>query len=323
LLRLESRSDVLALLPLLWSRLPLGSSHCCKGKAEIVIEFSVIIPTHSRPEKLRLCLASLCELDFPKENFEVIVVDDGSPESLGALVQTFSGPLQLTLIRQENCGPAGARNRGARDAKGRFLVFTDDDCKADRRWLRELASKLHSENQVLTGCVVNALSENPFSAASQELVHILHFHFKVSGRKSFLTSNNFAISKAAFKKLNGFDGEHFKTAAAEDRDFAERSVESGYELVYVPEAIVLHAHDLGLGSFLRQHFNYGRGAYWYHHQRKQRTGLSFEPDLSLTLKIVSARLPKPTLTALLTLSQLANAAGYFYERLRSLFVRAP
>ena len=105
---------------------------------ETPITFSIIIPTYNRPERLKTCLDSLLNLDYPPDNFEIIIVDDGSNQPLDTLVNPYQNQLNLTLIRQNNSGPAKARNTGANAAQGEYLAFTDDDCTLDQKWLSAL-----------------------------------------------------------------------------------------------------------------------------------------------------------------------------------------
>ncbi|MBC8136091.1 MAG: glycosyltransferase [Fibrella sp.] len=71
---------------------------------------SVVIPTYGRPRQIVACLESFTALDYPVGRWELIVVDDGSPEPLDGAVAPFQNRLPLTLLRQANQGPAVARN---------------------------------------------------------------------------------------------------------------------------------------------------------------------------------------------------------------------
>src|SRR6266480_5580198 len=106
--------------------------------SEFYYDFSIIVPTHNRPQQLAACLDSLAGLDFPRDRFEVVVVDDESAKPLDAVVSPFRERLHLVLVRQKQAGPAAARNRGSTEARGCYLAFTDDDCRADSAWLRRL-----------------------------------------------------------------------------------------------------------------------------------------------------------------------------------------
>jgi glycosyltransferase involved in cell wall biosynthesis len=81
--------------------------------------FSIIVPTHSRPGPLAACLQALTGLDYARERFEVIVVDDGSKIPPKAAVESFRDHLQVTLLLQHHAGPAAARNAGATHARGK------------------------------------------------------------------------------------------------------------------------------------------------------------------------------------------------------------
>lgn len=104
--------------------------------------FSIIVATYARSAQLATCLQSLTHLEYPRDRFEVIVVDDGSKVPPEAEVAGFHGRLHVTLLTQHHAGPAKARNTGAARAKGQFLAFTDDDYVPSNNWLQALQSAL-------------------------------------------------------------------------------------------------------------------------------------------------------------------------------------
>ena len=285
--------------------------------------FSIIIPTYNRPQKLVSCLDSFLNLDYPRDRFEVIVVDDGSEQSPELIIISLNGLLDIKLIRQTNAGPASARNRGAQAARGKFLVFTDDDCMPAHDWLSQLAARLAiCPDSLVGGKTVNALPNNLYSTASQKLIDYLYDYYNSKDNKpSFFASNNIAVPTERFLALNGFDTS-FPLAAAEDRDFCDRWLEHNYALVYAPEVLVYHAHHLALFSFWRQHFNYGRGAFCFHQLRSQRQAKQIEVEpLSFYLDLLtypfsqSATQPRILISTLFFISQVANVAGFFWEKL--------
>lgn len=134
--------------------------------------FSVIVPTFNRPAALERCLLALGHQRYSGP-FEVIVVNDG-----GTLLPEFSPALRallnLEVLQQPNAGPATARNRGARNARGEFLAFTDDDGEPSDQWLEEMSRTLHTDPAaVVGGHTVNAIPENLYSGASQLLIDFL------------------------------------------------------------------------------------------------------------------------------------------------------
>lgn len=115
------------------------------------LNFSIIIPTYNRPEMLSSCLESLAILEYPRDLFEVIVVDDGSSISPESIIERFSERIRILLLSKTNGGPAAARNFGIAAAKGKYFAFTDDDCMPDRFWLKELEATLEQDSSVMAG----------------------------------------------------------------------------------------------------------------------------------------------------------------------------
>lgn len=280
--------------------------------------FSVIIPTYNRPAQLARCLQALTRTDYLLEKFEVIVVDDGSVEPPESVVGQFRGLIDVRLCSQANAGPAAARNLGARQARGEFLAFTDDDCTPASGWLRALAARFASHpDRIVGGRTLNALSHNLYSETSQLIINVVYAHFNTDPDDArFFASNNLAFPSARFRELGGFD-ETFETS--EDREICDRWQSRGLNLSYAPEAVVQHAHTLGLCSLWRQHFGYGRGAHRFHQARTARGNKPFKPDLTFYLNLLRAATSQSQwrralpLTTLLLWSQLANMAGFFYE----------
>ena len=285
---------------------------------------SVIVPTYARPDKLRACLDALAGLEGVR--FEVVVVDDGSPEPVAPVVEGFAGRLDARCLRQENAGPAAARNRGAAAARGRWLAFTDDDCEPEPGWLAALVRALEARPDALVGGHTVDVAGDVYAGAAQDLVGFLYAHAAEKGRSDagegagfdFFTSNNLACSAEAFARLGGFD-ETFPLAAGEDRDFGLRFKAAGGPLVFVPDAVMRHRHGMTLARFFRQQRNYGRGAY---HLRKRTTEAGGEPVPFEGLRFYLGLVGYPfrvgssrplTRAALLGLSQAAMVAGFAQE----------
>lgn len=284
--------------------------------------FSIVVPTYNRPKRLSQCVAAIAALDYPRNCFEVILVDDGSEMDLAPAIAPIQDSLDIQLLRQENQGPAAARNRGAQAAKGNFLAFTDDDCEPLPDWLSIFAEQFKKTPKALVGGYsINALTDNPYSTASQQLIDYLYNYYNGEDKSiTFFASNNIALPRAIFEELGGFDIS-FPLAAAEDREFCDRWLHRGYTMVYAPQARIHHSHSLSLQSFWKQHFGYGRGAYCFHQVRAKRNAapIAVEP-LSFYTNLLTYPLQQPNqhsgllLSSLLLLSQCATTVGFFRER---------
>jgi GT2 family glycosyltransferase len=280
--------------------------------------FSIIIPTYNRPAELAACLEALCRLDYPRNLFEVIVIDDGGQPSLQPVVACFFDQLEVTLLKQTNTGPAAARNTGVKRAKGEFLAFIDDDCTPFPDWLQKLANRFaETPDHAIGGRTLNALFENLYSTASQTLIDAGYaYHNPLPSQASFFASNNLTVPATHFHSIGGFDIT-FRTS--EDRDFCDRWRHHGFQMTYAPEVLICHSHPLSFRPFWRQHFNYGRGAYRYHQTRARRGTGRLRPDLKFYMRLISHPFMQKHgnrafwVRMLLLISQIANAMGFLRE----------
>jgi len=237
-------------------------------------------------------------------------------------VQGFENRLTVRLVAAPHGGPAAARNRGAQQAAGQFLAFTDDDCRPESGWLSALAGRFAAApDHIIGGRTINALVKNPYAATSQLILDVVYHHFNRTGlgEAQFLACNNLALAADSFASVGGFDPS-FTTS--EDRELCDRWLQSGRRITYAPEAVVFHANPLDLRHFWRQHFGYGRGAWRFHRLRERHGHGRFRPDWKFYRKLAIVpfaqrpRLWSLSISALMAITQLANCAGFFYESRR-------
>lgn len=287
---------------------------------------SIVIPTFARLRQLEACLSALAQQTLA-EPWEVVVVDDGSPQSLVGLASAWAGRLDLRVIRQPNAGPAAARNRGVQEALSSLIAFTDDDCLPEPQWLATLVRAARElPGALVGGTTVNGLGGEIYASASQLIVDLVYSHFNADPDHAyFFASNNFLCPKDRFLLLHGFD-RSFPRAGAEDRDFCDRWRFAGWPLIWRPEARVQHCHSQSFRTFIDLHVRYGRGAYLYQSRRKQRRSGTMADDLgfhrSLPSRVhryfVDRKLPARSrlgMVAALGLWQLSNAFGFAIEAL--------
>jgi len=224
----------------------------------MMLDFSIIAPTYERPASLAQLLHSITLMDYPSERFEVIVIDDGGSAPLEELVSMFRDHFQVRLLRQGNLGPAAARNHAAREAGGRYLAFTDDDCRPGADWLREFRQALQqAPAAVCGGRTTNLYTGNLPAQATQLLMDYLYENYNPTHTAgAFFPTNNMSVPRDEFLALGGFDEQ---LRFGEDREFCYRWQSRGGLFVYAPQAVVQHGHRLSLGEFVRLHFLYGGG----------------------------------------------------------------
>jgi GT2 family glycosyltransferase len=294
------------------------------------VRISAIVPTFNRPGQLGHCLAGLERQTLARDQFEVIVVDDGGPSPLGAELVQAHPRIDLKVIRQPRQGPATARNTGVAAARAPFVAFTDDDCLPAQDWLERMLAGLEATPDCLFGGrVVNTLGDDVYAVTSQLILELAYsYHNPDPAHARFFASNNMAMPTAEFRRVGGFDP-GFRVAA-EDREFCARWQRHGLRLEYLPEAVIEHAHHLTLGAFWRQHVGYGRGAWRYHALSRRQGEGHLVRDFSFhgrfMAKAMAPLSQRPLGSALrigglLAVWQAANTYGFFSEAARAVFRR--
>ena len=256
-------------------------------------------------------------------------MDDGGQHPLPTLIDALPHQGRIHYLYQQNQGPGKARNLGAEKAKGRYIAFTDDDCAPDSEWLAAHLRQL-STGLMVGGHTHNTYLDNVYSETSQLLITFLYQYFQGTPQY-FFTSNNMSVCKETFTKLGGFDADHFRTSAGEDRELSVRWSHHGYILKHDSQATVQHFHWLTLKTYWGMHLKYGKAAVPFH--QKVKSELQADADdrqpyqwlghgrfVIALLRFPFAQnqyssLQKWKIAALLFLSQIAGAAGYFLARI--------
>lgn len=190
---------------------------------------SVIVPTCHRPDFLAVCLERLApgRQTLAACHYEVVVTDDSRNSASRQMVhERFPWARWAAGPRR---GPAANRNQGAREARGTWLAFVDDDCQPEPTWLGELTPAVdESELDVVEGrTVCPGKQDSPFQEQVENLTGGLYW------------SCNLAMRRETFLRLGGFD-EDFEEAGGEDMEFAWRIRQAGLETRFAPAACVLH-----------------------------------------------------------------------------------
>jgi GT2 family glycosyltransferase len=219
--------------------------------------WSVVIPTYDRHETLAACLARLAPgaqaLDAAQ--YEVIVSDDARRSATRRFlaerfpwVRYTPGPAR---------GPAANRNHGAAEARGTWLVFTDDDTLPSREWLAAYAAALGA----------NARAEALEGRTTCHAGFGTPMHYApVNERGGLFWSCNVAVRADRFREVGGFD-EGFTVAHMEDQDLREMLRLQGVSIQWVPGAVVDHpprrqppGRRLGLQRAAEVRYLYKHGA---------------------------------------------------------------
>jgi GT2 family glycosyltransferase len=205
-------------------------------------QFSIVVPTCGRPERLLELLESVraaCD-QSPALRCEVIVSDDGERDPAGERVRRHFP--EVRFLDGPRRGPAANRNHGARHAIGEWLVFVDDDCQPADSWLHELGEEVAGRSlDVIEGKIVA-----PHKRDSIFLRHVEN----LAG--DCFWSANLAIRRDVFEQIGGFD-EDFTEAGGEDLELAHRIRSNGLRTIFCPSAVVYHPSHVMTWAALLEH----------------------------------------------------------------------
>jgi glycosyltransferase involved in cell wall biosynthesis len=215
---------------------------------------SVIVPAYNAAKTLPTCLQALTNQTVPPEQFEIIVVDDGSIDQTAQVAEAAGA----RVIRQTNAGAAAARNHGAQLARGDLLLFTDADCIPAPNWVAQMSAPF--ADPTVAGAKGVYETEEPGLTPRFVQMEYQDKYDRMVNLSSidFVDTYSAAYRRDIFLQMGGFDTT-FPGASVEDQEFSFRLAEAGHRLVFVPQARVAHRHDLTPLEYARRKYFIG---YW-------------------------------------------------------------
>lgn len=224
--------------------------------------YSIIVPSYNRQDEIEELLISFTQLQFPPDNFELIIADDGSTDQTAQVVELFRERLACTLhfYHQQNQGPGAARNMGMQRATGDFFIFIDSDCTVHPQWLANIDRSLQAKQADAFG------GPDSFREDFPPLLKAINYSMTsfittggLRGRKGkrlakyYPRSFNMGLSKKLFQKIGGFGS----LRHGQDIEFSNRILRSGAKVIYIDDAVVFHKRRTSIRKFFRQVFNWG------------------------------------------------------------------
>jgi GT2 family glycosyltransferase len=211
---------------------------------------SVVIPTILGDVHLPACLDSLAAQDYPADNLDVIIVDNGARHDLTPIIRRF-GPRARVIRAGRNLGFAAANNLGAAEARGQFVAFLNDDTRADRGWVRAMVEVARRRGAAAVAAYVvdwdGLLVDFAGGLVSFEgKGHQEYVNTRVETaqpeERPVLFANGAAmmVERSVLLDAGGWDEGTF--AYYEDTELGWRLWLLGHEVWFAPQAIVRHRH---------------------------------------------------------------------------------
>ncbi len=244
-------------------------------------KLSVIIALRNEEKNIDQLINSLSQLNYPEENFEVILVDDNSNDKTFSLIESrIAGKKNYTLIKadqKEFEGKKGALSVGITNAKNNFIVITDADCKPELNWLKAMASKLDAGFDFVFGVA-------PIESGETLVKKLSAFE---NLRNTYLTiaavglnipysaaARSFAFRKKSYERIGGYS-KTIETLSGDDDLLLREAVKNKMLIgtLIDPEAFVYSPAPKSFDEYFKQKHRHLQTS--FHYLLKQKLFLAF------------------------------------------------
>jgi len=215
-------------------------------------KLSIIIPAFNAESVIERCLHSITSQNYPREKYEIIVVDDGSTDRTVLSAKNAGADIVISLKYRSGAG--NARNNGIKQAKGEFFAFIDSDCEAKNGWIKTIIKELRTL-EAIGGPIENG---NTHCKPAWAEYFIEFGGFNKNKKRSpirFFPTCNGACRREVFFKAGGFK----KTPTAEDVLFGDSLKQIGVNLMFIPELKIQHFCRTKMKKVLLNSKKLGRG----------------------------------------------------------------
>jgi len=216
---------------------------------------SIIICTYKRPMLLESTLQSVVNLDFAPNQFEIVVIDNGSDDQSEEVVEAIKrhARCRMSYAKEEKLGLSHARNKGIELAQGRIVVFLDDDELVDQKWLKELIKPYDSDERVacVGGKIIPVFPDNKYPSwyskdiqgffggvDNGEQIHEVNFPREYIGGGNMSFNRQVILEAGMFNVRLGIIGA--SSYSGEENELALRIKNKGFKVLYTPFAITYH-----------------------------------------------------------------------------------
>ncbi|MEI6842620.1 MAG: glycosyltransferase family 2 protein [Methanomicrobiales archaeon] len=219
---------------------------------------SIIIVNWNGKHFLDECLSSLNELNYPKEKYEVIIVDNASTDNSVQFIKTYFPSVKIQ-VNKENEGFCKPNNDGVTISKGEYIVFLNNDTVVTQDWLIELVKGVLSDYDIMC-CASKILyydNKSIIQAAGGKFTAIGGGFYCGYGESDLMKYNKkyytgfgcgagVLTRKDFFEQIGGFDESYF--ASIEEIELGLKAWIFGYKVLYVPTAIMYHKESGTFGT---------------------------------------------------------------------------
>ncbi|MCW4010266.1 MAG: glycosyltransferase [Candidatus Bathyarchaeota archaeon] len=243
---------------------------------------SIVVTCRNNAQTIGDCLQSLANQDYPKDAYEIVVIDAKSTDGTLDIAKQFTSNVYSLPLNA-----AAAYNYAMKVVHFDVLGFVDADAKVEPMWLKKLVPYLAESGVAgVSGAIETWNVENPWARSIGYEIKSRYSRLgKYTGR---IATMNLLLKRGVIEEVGGWD-EDFPSQY--DTDFGFRMSKLGYKIAYAPDAKCFHFNRPTLNAYWRQQLQYGKNTLrlYFKHGRLARgdeitdVGMNLQPALYLAV----------------------------------------
>ena len=233
------------------------------------MDISVVVAVKNEARYIKKCIDALLEQDYPKERYEIIVVDGMSSDGTWNILQEQKKRHPDIKIFQNPKGNAAAgRNIGIKNSQGDYIAFIDSDAIATTHWLKKIKEVFVTTDaigvggpdvlppdSILKSKAIGTIMSSPLASGGGFNPSVQHIMSSNEAYVEHIPTCNLCVKKEIFGKIGYFDEEFVK---GQDLEFNTRLIMAGYKLFHSPKIKVFHYRKMHIHSFSRQIYKWAK-----------------------------------------------------------------
>ncbi|MCL4868925.1 MAG: sugar transferase [Anaerolineae bacterium] len=267
--------------------------------------YSVIIPAYNAEQTITTCIHALQNQTVPRQQVEIIVVDDASTDNTVACAHQAGA----RVLTPGKLGKSGVRNVGAEAAQGEIILFTDSDCEPRPDWVEQMVQPFANDPDVVGVKGAYLCKQKELVARfTQVEVEERYDRMRRETQINFIDTYAAAYRRDIFLENGGFD---LSLPEVEDQDLSFRLAAKGYKMIFAPDARVYHLHTTSAWRYFKRKFAIGKWKAMLMHRHPERLiSDSRTPQLLKVQMGLTLLLPFVLLAPLLWQPLLIGAGGW-------------
>ena len=224
------------------------------------MDISIVVPFHNVEQYIERCVLALLSQRFPKDSFEIIMVDNNSTDGSAEIVRRYS---QIKLLCESKIGAYAARNRGVAESRGEIIAFTDSDCSPAPDWLQKIGQALASPRVcIVQGRQCAASKSLGLSVLNDYEAEKAAYIFSARRVETYYShANSMAVRRSVFDRVGPF----LEMKRGADTVFMRRVIEaySNDAALYSPDMCVQHLEVSSIWNMFQKMNIYGKSSRRY------------------------------------------------------------